>query len=95
MSVFVVGGVLLVYTMAFGGFWVTFLRFCPWWVIESSGEISFSFRGFFFFIFLLYGPQVDPSSSLFLLFACRMAKDHEKVSTSQAGRRRVIDLIFT
>ena len=31
---------------------------------------------------------LTPSSSLFFLFACRMARGREKVSTSHAGRRR-------
>ena len=47
------------------GFWFTFFRFYPWYVVKSPGRFFFfSFLGFFpfFFIFLffLYGPQVDP-----------------------------------
>ena len=62
LSVFVVGGILLVFEKVFG-FFVYVFRFCPWWVVKFLGEISFSFKGFFF-QFFLYGPQVDPSSSL-------------------------------
>ena len=43
---------------------------------------------FFFFFFLLYGPQVDPFFFSLFLFASRMARGHEEVSTSQAGYRR-------
>ena len=68
---------------SFWGFWFVFLRFCPWWVVESSGEISFSFRGLFF-LFLLYGPQVDHFFFSLFLFACRMTRGHEEVSTSPA-----------
>ena len=31
---------------------------------------------------------MTPSSTLFILFSCRMARGHEEVSTSQAGRKR-------
>ena len=70
----------------FLGFWFTFFRFFPWWVVKSLGEISFSFQGFFFFNF--YGPQVDFFFSLLFLFAWRMARGNEEVSTSYVGRRR-------
>ena len=74
------------------GFWFTSFRFYPWWVVKSPGEISFSFYrvvSFPPFLFLLYGPQVDPFFySLIFLFARRMERGHEGVSTSQAGRRR-------
>ena len=40
------------------------------------------------FLFLLYGPQVGPFFYSIFLSACRMARGHEEVSTSQARRRR-------
>ena len=67
----------------FLGFCFAFLKFCPWWVVIFSGEISFSFHGVFF-----NGPQVDPLFFSLFLFAYRMARGHEEVSTSQAGHRR-------
>ena len=82
------------------GFWFTFFRFYPWWVLKSSGEILSPFKGSFLsppppppppphpFFFLLYGPQVDPFFySPFFLSACRIARGHEEVSTNQAGHR--------
>ena len=81
LSVFVVVGVLLVSVKVLG-FWSTFFRIYPWWVVKSPGDIYFSFRGFF----LLYGPQVDSFFFIFFLFlnifACRMARGHEEVLTS-------------
>ena len=54
---------------------------------KISRDISFSFP--FFFLLLLYGPQVDPFFfSPFFLSACRIARGHEEISTHQAGRRR-------
>ena len=44
--------------------------------------------GIFFFFLLLYGPQVDPLFFSLFLFAYRMARSHEEVSTNQARRRR-------
>ena len=40
------------------------------------------------FLFLLYGPQVNPFFYSPFLSSCRMARGHEGVSTSQAGRRK-------
>ena len=55
----------------------------------SKGDFFFLSRVFFFFLFLLYGPQVDSFLFLFLfLFACRITRGHEEVLTSQAGCRR-------
>ena len=52
----------------FLGFWFTFFRFCPWWIVKYPGEISFFLsRVFFFFLFSLYGPQVDPCLSVFVV----------------------------
>ena len=53
----------------------------------SSGNFFFLSRGFFFF-FNFYGPQVDPFFSLLFLFAWRMVRGHEEVSTSYVERRR-------
>ena len=50
-------------------------------------------RGDFFYLLRvsfpssLNGPQADPLLSFFL-FACRMAKGYEEVSSSQVGRQR-------
>ena len=54
------------------------------------GDLFFLSRvlSFLPFLFFLYGPQVDPSSTHFFLSACRMARGHEEVSTNQAGHRR-------
>ena len=91
-----VGGVLLVFAKVFG---LLSLGSIP---SGSSNprRFLFPFEGSFFlplfyFIFLLYGPQVDIPPppppffySPFFLSTCRMAKGHEEVSTSQAGLRR-------
>ena len=67
----------------FLGFWFVFLRFCPWWVVKFSRWISFSFsRVFFFFFFCFMDLKLTPSSSLYFLFAYRMAIGYEEVSTS-------------
>ena len=49
------------------GFLFTFFRFYPWWVVNLQGKFLFPFEGsflsfifYFFILFLLYGPQVDP-----------------------------------
>ena len=54
------------------------------------GRFLFSLSRFIF-LFLLYGPQVDPFSYptlIFFLSACKMVRGYEKVSTSQARHMR-------
>ena len=56
----------------------------------SRGDLFFLSRVLSFphFLFLIYGPQVDPFFYSFFLSACRMARGYEEVLTSQVGRRR-------
>ena len=42
----------------------------------------------FFFCFCFMNLKLTPSSFLYFLFSCRIARGHKEVSTSQAGRMR-------
>ena len=64
------------------GFWFAFPRFCHWWDVKTS-------KGDFFYIsrVSLNGSQADPLF-IYLLFACRMTRGYEDVSSKQARRRK-------
>ena len=70
------------------GFPFSFPRFCHWWDVKTS-------KGDFFYLLRvsfpssLNEPQSDPLFFFyFILFACRMERGCEDVSSSHDGRRR-------
>ena len=65
-----------------------FFRACPRWVVKSPRGFLFLFKGSFLPIFLVLYFKLTTASFFSFLFACRMTRGHEEVSTSQAGRRR-------
>ena len=64
-----------------------FLRFCHLWDVKPPRGISFIFRGFHFHLCLI-GLKLTPYCPFFFLFACRMPRGYEEVSSNQARRRR-------
>ena len=71
------------------GFRFAFPKFCNWWDVKLLGGISFIFLGFCsYFCLMDLKLTLLLSFFLFCLFAYRMARGYEEVSSSKVGRRR-------
>ena len=80
-----VGGVLLGYAKVFGSHLATF---CHWWDVKPPGGGGGG-GDFFHLSRVSFPPSQADSFCIFFLFACRMTRGYEEVSSSHAWRRRV------
>ena len=87
LSVFVVGGVLLVSGNVFGLHSLGFVPVCPWWVVKSPREISFSFNIAFVGGVLLVSAKVFGLRSLGFVPVCPwwVVKSPREISFSFKG----------